>query len=224
MAGELSSVDGTRRPPSPTLQLRCVMPVLIDDPGAFVVYVLITSITPGPNNLMLTTVGVTRGHIAALRTAAGVSVGWAIQMAVCGLGLAEVIHAVPILARIIEGLAVAYLLWLAWRLWRTDHIGSAAPSLGFRGAIFFQWVNPKAIVLSLSVAGLFVVHTGSALHLWSALAVALAAGVLNYPCVGLWGLAGSSMSSWLSRSEQARRFNRVAAVALVVLVLWLLLG
>jgi threonine/homoserine/homoserine lactone efflux protein len=126
--------------------------------------------------------------------------------------------------KIIEGLAVAYLLWLARRRWRSDHIGSAAHSLGFRGAILFQWVNPKAIILSLSVAGLFVVHAGPALHLWFALAVALATGVLNYPCVGLWGLAGSSMSSWLSRSEQARRFNQVAAVALVALVLWLLLG
>ncbi|MGC2192601.1 MAG: LysE family translocator [Candidatus Dormiibacterota bacterium] len=199
------------------------MPALVHNPGAFVVYILIASITPGPNNVMLTTVGVTKGHLAALKTAAGVSVGWGIQVAVCGLGLAEVIRAVPILAAIIEGFAIAYLLWIAWKLWHADQIGSAAPALGFGGAILFQWVNPKAITMSLSVAGLFVVHSGTAIHPWSALAVALAVVLLNYPCVTSWGLLGSSLTGWLTRPGQAQRFNRAAAIALVALVLWLVL-
>ncbi|MGA8207230.1 MAG: LysE family translocator [Candidatus Dormiibacterota bacterium] len=199
------------------------MTVLVQNPGALVVYVLVASITPGPNNLAVTTAGVAKGHRAALATGAGVSVGWGLQVAICGIGLAAVIHAVPTLSRLVEGLAIAYLLWLAWRLWRADHIGSTGPVLGFWGAVFFQWVNPKAITLSLSLAGLFVVHSGGLAQVWSALIVASAAAVLAFPCTSSWGLAGSSLTRRLSRPGTALYFNRAAAVALIGVVIWLLL-
>jgi threonine/homoserine/homoserine lactone efflux protein len=196
---------------------------LIQNPGALVAYVLVACITPGPNNIAVTTAGVTKGHRAALATAAGVSVGWGIQVAICGIGLAAVIHAVPTLSRVVEGLAIAYLLWLVWKLWSADHIGSTGPVLGFWGAVLFQWVNPKAITLSLSLAALFVVHSGGVTQLFSALVVASAAGVLAFPCTSSWGLMGSSLSHRLSRPGAALYFNRAAGLALVGVVIWLLL-
>ena len=99
------------------------MPTLVHDPGGFVVYVLVSSITPGPNNLMLTAVGVTRGHREALKTGAGVSVGWSLQPAVCGFGL---------VSQVIEGVSIACLLWLAVKLWRAGKMGAATPLLNFR--------------------------------------------------------------------------------------------
>jgi len=68
------------------------VPELIRSPGAFAIYVLVSSITPGPNNVMLAAVGVAKGHRAALRTGAGVSVGWALQIAVCGFGLVALVR------------------------------------------------------------------------------------------------------------------------------------
>lgn len=200
------------------------MSALIHNPGAFVVYVVVSSVTPGPNNLMLTTVGITKGHVAALKTAAGVSLGWGAQIAVCAFGLVAAIRAAPVIGTIIEGFAIAYLLWLAWKLWRTDHLGKAAPALGFRAAILFQWVNPKALTMSLSTAGLFVVRNGAGIHVWSALAVAVAAMFLNYPLVCIWGLGGAAMTKTLSRPSAAKHFDRFSALALVALVGWLLFG
>ncbi|HEY8081855.1 MAG TPA: LysE family translocator [Acidimicrobiales bacterium] len=197
---------------------------LIRNPGAFVVYVLVSSITPGPNNLMLATIGVTKGPRQALRSAAGVSVGWGMQIAVCGVGLVAIIRAVPWLRSVIEGLAIAYLLWLAWKLWRADHLGEAVPSLGFWGAIGFQWANPKALTMSLTTSGLFVVPSAHGLHGPSVAAVSLAAVALNYPCVSAWGLAGSSMASRLAEPRAIRRFSRACSVVLVALVVWLLVA
>lgn len=200
------------------------MDALIHNPGAFAVYVIVSSITPGPNNLMLTTVGITKGHLAALKTGAGVSIGWSFQIAVCAFGLVAVIRAAPVIGTIIEGFAIAYLLWLALKLWRTDHLGSAVPALGFRAAILFQWINPKALTMSLSTAGLFVVRSGGGIHVWSAFAVAVAAMVLNYPCVCVWRLGGAAMTTTLSRPGAAKYFDRISALALVALVGWLLFG
>ncbi|MGD0054109.1 MAG: LysE family transporter [Acidimicrobiales bacterium] len=182
-------------------------------------FVLIFSISPGPNNLMVTTVGVARGRLAALKTAAGVSVGWAIQLVVFGLGAIAVMRAIPWLATFIEIFAVTYLLWLAQKLWRTDTIGSATPGLSFRGTLLFQWINPKALTISLSISGLFVVRSGGGIHLWSALAVAVVAALFNYPCVCLWGLAGSTLTRRLARPGAELRFNRLAAALLVALVI-----
>lgn len=193
------------------------------NPGAFVVFVLVSSITPGPNNLMLTTVGMTKGHRAALRTGAGVSLGWALQLALCAAGLAALVHAVPVVGSLVEVLGLAYLVWLAWKLWRTDRVGGAVPALGFRGAVAFQWINPKALTMSLTAVGLFVVRDGGRVHLASVLAVAIAAAALNYPCVAAWGLTGSSLTGVLARPGATRVFNRVAAGALLALVVWLAL-
>jgi threonine/homoserine/homoserine lactone efflux protein len=200
------------------------MSAFIRNPGAFVVFVLIFSITPGPNNLMVTTVGVVKGRLAVLKSAAGVSVGWAIQLAVFGLGAIAVMREISWLATFIEIVAVAYLLWLAWRLWSTDHIGTATPALSFRGTLLFQWINPKAITISLSISGLFVVRSGGGIHPWSALAVAAVAALLNYPCVCLWGMVGSTLAGRLAQPGAERKFNRVAAVLLVALVVWLVIS
>lgn len=200
------------------------VPGLIRAPGAFAIYVLVSSITPGPNNVMLAAVGVAKGHRAALRTGAGVSVGWALQIAVCGFGLVALVRAVPFLSVVIEAMAIAYLLWLALRLWRSDQIGTATPMLGFWGAIAFQWANPKALSMALTTAGLFVVHSGGGIHIWSVMAVALVAMALNYPCVCAWGLGGASMEHRLARPGAVRRFNRASAIVLVGLVIWLVAG
>jgi threonine/homoserine/homoserine lactone efflux protein len=93
---------------------------------------------------------------------------------------------------------------------------------GFWGAIGYQWVNPKAISMSLTTAGLFVV-TGRHLHLASAVTVAAAACLLNIPCVLTWALGGAALAPRLREPRLVRRFNRIAASALLVMVVWLAL-
>jgi threonine/homoserine/homoserine lactone efflux protein len=193
----------------------------IATPGAFALFVVVACITPGPNNLMLLAVGLSRGTAASVRTALGVSVGWGIQVLLCGLGLGAIIHSVPGLARTIEVLGIVYLCWLAWRLFGATDLGEPAPMMGFSGAVAFQWVNPKALSMSLTTAGLFLVHGGPHPSWVSAVAVALGAILLSLPCALTWGLAGSLLSTTLSHPAAIRRFNVLAGVALLAVVMWL---
>lgn len=199
------------------------MRALINEPLAFAVFVLVSSITPGPNNLMLVNVGMLDGPRAATRTSLGVSVGWALQVLVCALGVESVVRAAPGLTRSIDVLGLLYLVWLAVRLLRAHGLGQATPMHGFYGAIGYQWVNPKAISMSLTTAGLFVV-TGRHLHLASAVTVAAAACLLNIPCVLTWGLGGAAMAARLREPRLVRRFNRIAAGTLLAMVVWLAVG
>lgn len=196
------------------------MRALINEPLAFVVFVIVSSVTPGPNNLMLVNVGVVRGSRAAARTSLGVSVGWSVQVLVFALGVESAVRAAPGLSDAIDVLGLLYLVWLAVKLLRSHGLGEATPMHGFLGAIGYQWVNPKAISMSLTTAGLFVV-TGSHLHVASAVTVAVAACVLNIPCVLTWGLGGAALAPRLHEPRLVRRFNLIAAGTLLVMVAWL---
>jgi threonine/homoserine/homoserine lactone efflux protein len=188
--------------------------------GAFLVYVVIATITPGPNNLVEVNVGLTRGHAAALRTAAGTSLGWGLQVLVCGLGLGALISAVPGLRAAIEAAGLAYLVYLSAKLLTAHKLAAAAPAHGFLGAVRYQWVNPKAISLSLAIGSLFVVHTHH-LPVASVLFVAGFCTVLSYPSLASWGLLAASMAERLRDETAVVRFNRVSALALLGMIAWL---
>ena len=194
---------------------------LIVTPGAFVLYVIVATITPGPNNVMLMTVGLTKGHAQALRAGLGVSTGWGFQVLLCSLGLGTVVGYVPQLSVGIEILGLTYLLWLAWHLWRADELGGAAPILSFTGAFFFQWVNPKALSMSLTTAGLFVVTASQGVPLASALAVTAGCTLLCIPSTATWALLGVFLKRHLSTKTSVRTFNRVASASLLATVIWL---
>jgi threonine/homoserine/homoserine lactone efflux protein len=197
-----------------------VVHALIREPLAFAVFVVVSSVTPGPNNLMLLNVGVVRGRASAVRSSLGVSVGWAFQVLVFGLGVESAVRALPGLSNAIDVAGLCYLVWLAVKLLRAHQLGTATPMHGFAGAIRYQWVNPKAISMSLTTAGLFVV-TGTHVQVASAVAVASTAFVLNVPCVLSWGLGGAALSTRLVDEREVVRFNRVAAATLLVMVAWL---
>lgn len=193
-------------------------------PGAFVLYVIVATITPGPNNVMLMTVGLTKGHGPAFRAGLGVSTGWGFQVLLCSLGLGTAIGYVPGLSIAIELLGLAYLLWLAWHLWQADALGGAAPMLSFTGAFFFQWVNPKALSMSLTTAGLFVVPATEGVPIRSALAVTTGCVLLCIPSTATWALLGVFMQRHLSTKTSVRTFNRVGAASLLATVIWLALS
>jgi len=196
---------------------------LIVTPGAFVLYVIVATITPGPNNVMLMTVGLTKGHAPAFKAGLGVSTGWGFQVFLCSIGLGTAVTYVPGLSIGIEVLGLTYLLWLAWKLWKADELGGAAPMLSFTGAFFFQWVNPKALSMSLTTAGLFVVSASKGIPLGSALAVTAGCIVLCIPSTATWALLGVFMQKHLSTKTSVRTFNRVASASLLATVIWLAL-
>lgn len=196
------------------------MPQLVRNPVAFALYVVVASVTPGPNNLMLVNVGLVRGGASAARTSCGVALGWGLQILVFAIGVDALVRSIPSFSLVVFVAGLAYLVWLAARLARTDVLGAASPMHGFAGAIGYQWVNPKAISMSISTAGLFVA-TGSSSRWASALAVATGAAILNLPCTLLWGLGGAKLAPRLTERRAVARFNRVAALTLLAMVAWL---
>jgi len=181
-------------------------------------FAFVTSVTPGPNNLMLMASGVNFGFRRTLPHMLGVALGFSLMVLLVGLGLAGVFHAEPRAVLALQGVSVAYMLWLAWK------IAQAAPPrdgdvggtpLTFVQAAGFQWVNPKAWAMALTATSVYAPGQ-------SALAMAVVAavfGAVNLPSVAVWVWMGQGVRRFLTRPAALRGFNWTMAV-LLVLSLW----
>jgi threonine/homoserine/homoserine lactone efflux protein len=188
--------------------------MLMLDPLPCATYAFVMSITPGPNNVMLTAAGANFGLRRTLPHLLGVSCGFGVQVAaVCG-GLGVLFIRWPQLQMALKWVGAGYLLYLGWQLLRsrTGSAACAGKPLTFAAAAAFQFLNPKAWVMSLTAATLFLPPQLGQL-LGSGYVASIVTAV-NLPCITAWAVFGSSLGLVLSRPGARRAFNWVMAVAL----------
>jgi len=196
------------------------MPLPFDLLLALMLYAFVSSITPGPNNLMLLASGVNFGFRRTIPHMLGIGGGFTVMTALVGLGLAGMFTAYPPARSVLTVLSVMYLLWLAWKIARatppqqSDGAETGRP-LNFLQAAAFQWVNPKAWSMALTANTLYAPNADFP----SVLSVALAFGAVNLPCVSCWAAMGSSMRGVLSDPKRLQIFNITMALLLVA-TLW----
>lgn len=186
-------------------------------------FIFVSSITPGPNNVMLTASGANFGYQRSVPHMLGISVGASVQLLMVGAGLGALFAQMPQLYSIVQWLGAAYLVWLAWKIAHSDRVhsnGARAQPLNFWQAAAFQWVNPKAWLMSL---GVVAAYTSPQAYWPSLLVGATVMLVVNYPCISVWTLFGAGIGRWLQSPRALQWFNRGMA-GLLLLSLWPLLS
>lgn len=166
---------------------------------AFVLFCIIGSITPGPNNIILMNIGLKRGGYQGIPTLLGIAVGFALMFFVVSTGLAQMAKH-PLLQNTLTALSAFVLIKMCWDLatanTRAGLHGAEHNDLwvfGFWRAILFQWLNPKGWLVLLAAANLYI-HT----HGWAVAAShALAAGLIAVVCCWPWLWLGQHLSRWL---------------------------
>lgn len=187
------------------------------------VFAFVTTITPGPNNLLLLASGMTVGTRRTLPFLAGIVAAFSLLVAAAGLGLAAAVTAAPAAERLIRYGGCAYLAWLAWKLANAAPSGTTdmAPQLlSFRDGVAFQLLNPKAWMMALTATALYA-PGGAPAALAAVAAVFLVVGA---PCNLVWLLGGSLLGRLQADPARIRRINRLLALLLVASVLPVLLG
>ena len=186
---------------------------------ALVVFALVSSITPGPNNLMLMASGINFGLRQTVPHMLGVSIGFTVMIAAIGLGIMQVIEAVPGSYLVITIASGLYLLYMAWKIATTEtspaeNSATSAKSqpFTFMQAALFQWVNPKAWTMALTAISAYAPKSQG----WVGVAmVAGVFGIINLPSTGAWAVMGAKMRRFLSDPVRRKTFNVVAALLLV---------
>jgi threonine/homoserine/homoserine lactone efflux protein len=181
-------------------------------------FAFVTSVTPGPNNMMLLASGVNFGFRRTVPHMLGISIGHAVMVFLVGLGLAGVFRTWPPALTVLKLASVAYMLWLAWKIAHAGAPGEGrakARPMTFLQAAAFQWVNPKAWAMALGAVAAYV--TEPSVLAYAAVAVVFA--MVNLPSVSVWAGAGQAVRRWLEGPGRLRAFNWTMAV-LLVLSLW----
>jgi threonine/homoserine/homoserine lactone efflux protein len=182
---------------------------------AFVVFATVMFFTPGPNNVMLLSSGLTYGFRRTLPHIAGVTFGVAFMVAAVGLGLGTIFIAYPILQTILKYAGAAYLIWLAVTIAKSGEVTSGQDARGpmtFWGAAMFQWINAKGWVM---VIGTITAYAAIASFPWNIViqtAISLVIGMLSTVA---WALFGSALRPLLRSPGAVRAFNIVMAALLL---------
>ncbi len=186
------------------------------------------SFTPGPNTTLSTALGANLGLRRALPFIVAVPAGWTLMMLLCGLGLAALVLAAPVLRLAVKFGGIAYLVWMALKLAAVRTLGEVDArqlDVGFWQGVGLQFLNIKAWMLALALAAGWVTSAGSqpAANPGERLAIVCAVMVVfaltsNFS----YALAGSLLRGWLAQGRRLLVFNRVMAAVLLATAIWLL--
>jgi threonine/homoserine/homoserine lactone efflux protein len=183
---------------------------------AFVVFAIVMAFTPGPNNIMVLSSGLTYGLRPTLPHVAGIGIGVGLMVAAVGLGFGTIFLAYPVLQTVLKYAGAAYLIYLA------ALIAMSAPSvpgsadgrrpMTFWGAVMFQWVNVKGWVMAIGCITAYGAIAGFPWNIAIQSAMMLVMGALSSLA---WTLAGSAMQPLLRSRTAVRAFNIVMAILLL---------
>ncbi|MFN4100293.1 MAG: LysE family translocator [Pararhodobacter sp.] len=182
---------------------------------ALLSFAFVSSMTPGPNNVMLLASGVNFGFVRSLPHMAGITLGFVVMIALVGLGVAGLFTAWPPARTVLSVVSVAYLLWLAWKIATaappSGAVATDARPLSFWQAAAFQWVNPKGWTAALTANALYAPGA----DLPSVAVVAGAFLLVSLASVTVWTVLGRTLRRALQHPGRLRAFNLTMAALLV---------
>jgi len=183
---------------------------------AFIVFAIVMFITPGPNNIMVLSSGLTYGFRRTMPHIAGITIGFAFMVGAVGLGFGTVFLAYPVLQSVLKYAGAAYLVYLAVMIALS---GPPEPGsedgrgpMTFWGAALFQWVNVKGWVMVIGTITAYAAIARFPLNVAIQTALCLPLGVVS---TALWTLFGSALRPVLKSEKTVRAFNIVMALLLL---------
>ena len=195
---------------------------------AMATFAFVTSVTPGPNNIMLLHSGARFGFNRTIPHMVGIASGFCVMILLCCIGVAAVVLGYPATNWMLKIIGSLYMLWLTWKLWKSGAVPkninpdgnlsnvqnkSTAQPMTLMQAALFQYVNPKAWMMALTLPAVYLPQTGS---LWvnTLIACALCA-VINLVSVSVWARGGEMLQDFLHKPHYAQIAN--GAIVLMTL-------
>lgn len=174
-------------------------------------FAIVTSGTPGPNNVMLTASGANFGYWRTVPHMIGIVLGILVMNLLVAAGLGVIFEQYPPVQQVLKVLASAYLVYLAWKIAtakssRIDSETDARPMSVVGGALF-QFLNPKAWMMVITAIGSFTLGGDS--YWVSVMAIAVIFMLMGFPCISMWAAFGTVVGRLLSSPSAWRWFNLV---------------
>lgn len=182
---------------------------------AMSLYALVTSISPGPVNLVALSYGIHYGLRVSLMFVAGSAVGYTLLLLLIGLGLHHLLASLPIITQTIRWGGIAFLLYLAYQFLidkgELTNTQQASQHPFLYGALM-QWLNPKAWICAVAGIGAYTMQ-GQVLLVWQFGFIYLVVCFLSNAC---WSYVGVFLQHLLQKPHYLKWLNRAMALSLVI--------
>jgi len=180
---------------------------------AFFTYVIITSITPGPNYILALSVATQHGFQRSTKVISGMFCGYIVLMLLCGLFTYHMVSLLPVITPWLTWVGAAYIVWLAWGIAMSDikttseESESITPLTGFG----LQFVNVKIILYGVTSISTFILPYTQNIYwiLATSLLLAFIALVSNLA----WAVAGKLLQSQFQK--HGKTINMTLALTLL---------
>jgi threonine/homoserine/homoserine lactone efflux protein len=195
---------------------------------ALLLFCTAMSFSPGPNTTLSTALAANHGLKRALRFCLAVPAGWTLLMLASGLGLGALVTGAPVLRWAVKLAGAGYMVWLAWKLARTDRLAQVDQSrldVTFLQGVGMQFLNIKAWMLALTLTAGWVVNAAGQPSTNPGQRLAIICGVMllfAFTSNFSYALLGSLLRHWLAQGHRLRWFNRLLALVLLATACWML--
>ncbi len=180
-------------------------------------FALASTMTPGPNNIMLLSSGLTFGYKRTIPHSMGITFGFPVMVICVGLGVGKLFEIFPFVYNTLKVVGIIYLLWMAW------HIANTKGSLNmenkndkpftFFQAALFQWINPKVWVVAISSTAAFITN-----HQIAFIQVMIISCVYFFCAIlstNSWSLGGVILKRFIQNERLVQIFNITMAILIV---------
>ncbi len=190
--------------------------------SALSVFYFTMFITPGPNNAMLTASGMKFGFKKTLPHLIGIPLGHIFQIGLTCLGLGTIFIKFPEIQFYMKFLCFIYLIYLGWKMIGSFTLAEneSGRPLRFYEASLFQFINPKAWSIALTVASGFFPAEENLLV--GVMFVSFTAAVICFPTIALWALFGNSLRTFIKNEKTKKIIEYILALLLVLTGIFIL--
>ncbi len=183
---------------------------------ALISFIVVTTYTPGPNNISAASMGVLYGYKRTLPYMLGIVSGFFLMLILSGLVSGFLLDKIPAFEGVLRIAGAGYILWLAWHTLQASYTfdgDEEQKPLGYLQGFFLQVLNVKVIVYGLTLYGTFLAGRISSLLILILSAAVLA--TVGFTAVSLWTLFGAVIRNYLHQPKVRRSVNIALALLLV---------
>ena len=188
---------------------------------ALISFAFVSTVSPGPNNIMLMTSGANVGFIRTIPHMLGVVLGFSLMVVLIGIGLMGIFAAYPLVHQILQLACFAYLFYLAMKIAMSRAVSNSESDykpMSFLAAVYFQWINPKAWTMALTAISVYNV----AANWHGVILVSFVFAAINIPSVSIWTVAGQKLQVLLTSPSKIKYFNYGMAALLLASTLMMI--
>lgn len=177
-------------------------------------FVIITTFSPGPNNISSASMGILYGYRKTVNFLLGIACGFFAVMIGCAFLSSALLSLLPASETYLRGIGALYILWLAFSILRSDIVPGESkenPKAFIKGFVL-QLFNPKVAVYGLT---LFSTFLASAAHKPDLLALfAMIFALTAFTATSFWAVCGAAIKARLRNDTFRKNINRVLALML----------